>query len=152
MNGWSGGGEPLGREEDAREEPHRQHDQVHQPADRLGGAGPAGDQQADAGERERADHVDADHQHKAAADRHVEHERAQQEQHGQVGDQEGQPGPEKGQQEIAPGHGRGDEPLEQLGDPEVDQQEADAPEPAPHGVEPDQARGSGSRCSASPAR
>jgi hypothetical protein len=38
------GREPLGGEEDPREEPHRQHDQVHQPADRLGGGGPAGDQ------------------------------------------------------------------------------------------------------------
>ena len=30
--------------------------------------------------------------------------------------------------------------LSKLGDPEVDQQEADTPEPAPHRVEPDQAR------------
>ncbi len=50
------------------------------------------------------------------------------------------PRPQEGEQEIAPGHGRGDEPLEQLGDPEVDQQEADAPEPASHGVQTDQAR------------
>ena len=59
--------------------------------------------------------------------------------HGQVGDEERQPGAEQRQQEVAPGHGRGHEPLEQLGDAEVHQQEADAPEPAAHGVEPDQA-------------
>ena len=47
--------------------------------------------------------------------------------------------PEEGQQEVAPGHRRGDEALEQLGDPEVHQQEADPPEPAPHGVQADQA-------------
>ena len=75
----------------------------------------------------------------AAADRHVEHESAQQEQHGQVGDQEGEPCAQEGQQEVAPGHGRRDQPLEQLADPEIHQQEADAPEPAPHRVEPDQA-------------
>ncbi len=78
--GLGGGGKPLGREEDAGEEPHRQHDQVHQPADRLGGTGTAGDQQADSGERERAEHVDSDHEGQAAADRHVEHERSQKEQ------------------------------------------------------------------------
>ena len=76
--GLDGGGKPLGREEDAGEEPHRQHDQVHQPADRLGGAGAAGDQQTDSGEGERAQHVDRDHEGQAAADRHVEHERSQQ--------------------------------------------------------------------------
>ena len=75
----------------------------------------------------------------AAPDRHVEHQGAQQQEHGQVGDHEGEPRPQEGQQEIAPGHRRGHEPLEQLADPEVHQQEADAPEPAPHGVEPDQA-------------
>ena len=82
----------------------------------------------------------SDDQGQAAADRHLEHERSQQEEHGQVGDHEREPGPQKGEQEIAPGHGRGHEPLEQLGDAEVDEQEADAPEPAPHGVQPDQAR------------
>ena len=55
------------------------------------------------------------------------------------GMQEGEPGAQEGEQEVAPGHRRGHEPLEQLGDAEVDQQKADAPEPAPHGVEPDQA-------------
>jgi hypothetical protein len=34
--GLSRGGEPLGREEDPREEPHRQHDKVHEAADGLG--------------------------------------------------------------------------------------------------------------------
>ena len=63
----------------------------------------------------------------------------EQQEHGQVGEDESQARPQNGQQEIAPGHRRGHEPLEQLGDPEVDQQEADSPEPAPHRVEPDQA-------------
>ena len=43
-----------------------------------------------------------------------------------------------GAQEVAPGHGGGDEALEQLADPQVHQEEADAPEAAPHGIEPDQ--------------
>ena len=47
-------GEAVGREEQAGEDPHRQHHQVHQAADGLGGLGPAGDQQADPGERQRA--------------------------------------------------------------------------------------------------
>ncbi len=94
----------------------------------------------DSGEGECAQHVDADHESQAAADRHVEHERSQQEQDSQVGDHEREPGPQKREQEIAPGHGRGHEPLEQFGDAEIDEQKADAPEPAPHGVQPDQAR------------
>jgi hypothetical protein len=53
-----GGGEALRGEEDSGEEPHRQHDQVHQTADGLRGLGPAADQQADPGERQCAEHVD----------------------------------------------------------------------------------------------
>lgn len=41
-------GKAVGREEDSREDPHRQHDQVHEAGDGLGRAGPAGDQQPDA--------------------------------------------------------------------------------------------------------
>ena len=47
--------------------------------------------------------------------------------------------PSRASRKSRRGIGRGDEALEQLGDPEVHQQEADAPEPAPHRVQPDQA-------------
>jgi hypothetical protein len=57
-HGLNAGGEPLGGKEDAREEVHRQHDQVHEPADRFGGRGPAGDQEPNAGEGQGADDVD----------------------------------------------------------------------------------------------
>ena len=98
-------GKAPGGEEDAGEQPHRQHDQVHQAADSLGGGGAAADEQADPGERKRTYHVDHDHQGQVAADRHVEHERAEQEKHGQVGDHERQPCAQKRQQKIAPGIG-----------------------------------------------
>jgi hypothetical protein len=135
-----GVGEPLGREEDAREEVLRQHDQVHQPTDGLGGAGAAGDEHPDPGEGQGADHVHQDDQPEPAADRHVEHQGAQEQEHGQVGEQEGEPRAQEGQQEVLPGHGGRHEPLEQLADPHVHQHEADAPEPAPHGVDRDQSR------------
>ena len=76
MNGWAASGNRSDGEEDAREQPLRQHDQVHQPADGLGRARPAGDQQADPGERQGPDHVHQDDQPEAAADRHVEHQGA----------------------------------------------------------------------------
>jgi hypothetical protein len=71
-------GEPLGREEQAAEDPHRQHHQVHEPADGLGRLGPRGDQEADAGERERADDLDERHEPQAADDRHPEDKHAHQ--------------------------------------------------------------------------
>jgi hypothetical protein len=43
-----------GSEEDSGEQPHRQHDQVHQAADGLGGGGTAADEQADPGKSERS--------------------------------------------------------------------------------------------------
>jgi hypothetical protein len=47
--------EAIGREEQAGEDPHRQHHEVHEAADSLGRLRPAGNQQADPGERERPD-------------------------------------------------------------------------------------------------
>jgi hypothetical protein len=135
-----GGGKSLIGKEHAREEPHRQHDHVHQPANRLGSSGTAGDQQTDSGEGERTQHVDADDQGQAAPDRHLEHEGPEKEQDREVGDHEREPSRQEREQKVAPGHGRGDEPLEQLRDAKIDQQKADTPEAAPHGVEPDQAR------------
>jgi hypothetical protein len=88
--------EPIGREEDAREEPLRQHDQVHQAADGLGGGRPAGDQEADPGEGQGPDHVRQDDQPEVAADRHVEHQSPQQQEHAQIGDQEGEPRAQEG--------------------------------------------------------
>ena len=65
---------------------------------------------------------------------------SQEQQDRDVGNQEGESGGEDGAQEVTPGHGRGDEALEQLADPQVHQKEADSPESAAHGVEPDQPR------------
>jgi hypothetical protein len=134
----SGGRESIGREEDPREEPHRQHDQVHQAADRLGGLGPAGDQQTDPGKGERPKHIDHDHQEQVAPDRHLEGQRAEQQEDEQVGDQEREAGPEQGEEEVAPGHRSRHEAFEQLGDPEIHQEKPDPPEPAPHRVQPDE--------------
>jgi hypothetical protein len=53
-------GEPVGGEEDAREQPHREHHEVHQAADGLGARGAAADEQADPGEGQRPDHIDDD--------------------------------------------------------------------------------------------
>ena len=92
-----------------------------------------------AGEGKRPDQLDHEHQDQAPLDRHAEVEGAEQEQHSHVGDQEGQAGPEQGQQEVAPGHGGGHEALQKLGDAEVHQQEADAPESPPHRVQSDEA-------------
>ena len=84
------GGEPLRAEEDAREQPHRQHDHVHQPGDGLGAVRAGGDQEADARERQRADDVENDHEQEAAANRHPEAENAQTEQDREVGREESQ--------------------------------------------------------------
>jgi hypothetical protein len=70
-------GEPLGGEEDPREHPHGEHHQVHQPAGGLGGLGPAADEQADAGEGQGGDDLHQGDQQEAAADRHAEHQRAE---------------------------------------------------------------------------
>ncbi len=47
-----GVGEAFGREEDAGTDPHRQHHEIHQATDRLGGRRPTADEQADPGERQ----------------------------------------------------------------------------------------------------
>jgi hypothetical protein len=133
-------GKPLGAEEDAREQVHRQHDQVHQPAHGFRGAGPAGDEQSDPGERERSDDIDQKEHEQIAADRHVKDESAQEQEHADVRDQEGQTRGQHSAQEVAPGHGSGHVTLEQLTDAKVHQEETDAPETSSHGVEPDQTR------------
>ena len=138
--GLGGVGKPVGGEEHPGEEPHRQHDQVHQAAHCFGGPGATGDEQADTGKRECTQHVDGDHESQAAPDRHLEHQRSQQQEDREVGDDEGQPGREQGEQEIAAGHRRGHEPLEQFRDAKVDEQKADAPQATAHGVQADQAR------------
>ena len=48
-------GEPLGREEDPRAQPHGHHDEVHEAAHGLGALGAAGNQQAEPGEGQGAD-------------------------------------------------------------------------------------------------
>jgi hypothetical protein len=132
-----GGGETVRREENAREQPHWQHDHVHQPADRLGAVHAASDQKTDSSECQRAQELDADYQGQVASDRHVEHEFSQEEQHSQVRNHKRKASAEEGEQEITSGHGGGDEPLQELGDPEIDQQEANAPEPSSHRIQPD---------------
>ena len=69
--------EVLRGEENPGEQVHRQHDQVHEPADCFGSGRPAGDQQPDAGESQGADHVDQKEHQQVAANRHVEGERSQ---------------------------------------------------------------------------
>jgi hypothetical protein len=81
-------GKAAGSEENAGEQPHRQHDQVHQAADGLGGCGAAADEQPDPGEGERSQHINCDDERDVAANRHLEHEGPEQEQHRQVGEDE----------------------------------------------------------------
>ena len=83
---------------------------------------------------------DANHERQAAPDRHVEHQLSQEEQHSQVGDHESEPRAQEREQEIASGHGGGDESLEKLGDAEIDQQKADAPQPSAHRIQSNQTR------------
>jgi hypothetical protein len=90
-------GEILGFEEHAGEQPHRQHDEVHEPAHGLGGLGPAGHEQADAAERERTGDIDQDHKREVAADRHAEAEDAKGEQGEQIGHEKREPGAQEGQ-------------------------------------------------------
>ncbi len=71
------GGEALGGEENARAEPHGNHDGVHESTDGLGAVGTRGDQQADAGEGQGANDVDDDHRDEPAADGHLKHEDAE---------------------------------------------------------------------------
>jgi hypothetical protein len=138
--GLNAGGEPLGGKEDAREKVHRQHDQVHEPADRLGRAGPAGDQQADSREGQRAQNIDQQDQEQVAADRHAEGQNSQEQEDRHIRDQKCEAGSQDRAQEIAPGHRSGDVTLQQLANPHVDEKEANAPEAPAHGVDADQAR------------
>ncbi len=133
-------GEPLGREEDTREEPHRYHDEVHESADGLGRVRSTGDEQADSGEGERAEELDDDQREKITSHGHMKREDAHREEHADIGDEEGEPGAQHREQEVAAGHGRGAEAFEELGDAEVDEQKPDAPEPPAHRVERDQSR------------
>ena len=96
---------PAGGEEHAGEQPHRQHDQVHEAADGLGRGGAAADEKPDAGERESAQHIDGDDEPQVAADRHFEHQGPEQEQHGQVGQDEGQPRAESASRKSRRGMG-----------------------------------------------
>ena len=91
------------------------------------------------GESECTQEVNSHHQRQISTDRHLEHPSSQKQKDDEVGDHEGQARPQDREQKIATGHRRSDEPLEQLGDSEIDQQEANAPEPTPHRIEPDQA-------------
>lgn len=133
-------GEPFGREEDPRQEPHRHHDEVHQAADGLGGRRAARDEQADSGESERAEEFDDNQREKISPHGHMKSENTHREEHADVGDQEREPGAENREQEVASGHRRGAKAFEQLGDTEVDEQKPDAPEPPAHRVERDQSR------------
>jgi hypothetical protein len=83
-------GKASGSEEYAGEQPHRQHDQVHQAADGLGGGGAAADEQPDPGKGECSQHFNRDDEGEIAADRHLEHEGPKQEQDRQVGEDESQ--------------------------------------------------------------
>jgi hypothetical protein len=84
-------GKSVRHEEHAGQEPHGQHDQVHEAADRLGGRGSAAHQETNAGEGEPAQKIDEEHEGQIAADRHLEHQLSQQEENRQVGEDEGQP-------------------------------------------------------------
>jgi hypothetical protein len=133
------GGKPLDREEEAGEDPHREHHEVHQTADGLGVLSPAGDQEADPGEGQGSDNLDhADHP-EVTSDRHPEPKDSERKQDNDVGDQERQASEENGEEEVATGHRSGVEPLQELADPEVHDQKSHAPEPAPHGVLTDEA-------------
>src|SRR5262245_4858714 len=63
--------EPLRREEDAREQPHRDHHQVHQPARGLERAGAGHDQEPDSGEGDRSHDGRQSEDPRGAADRHL---------------------------------------------------------------------------------
>ena len=84
------GREALGREEDPGEDPHRDHDEVHEARDALDRPRPRGGQQAQAAERERAEQRHGRSAATATAQRHAEHEVREQEQRASFGDQEDQ--------------------------------------------------------------
>ncbi len=65
--------EVLGGEENPGEQVHRQHDEVHEPADGLGGGRPAGDQEPDAGKSQGADDVDQKEDKQVAANQIERH-------------------------------------------------------------------------------
>ena len=73
-NGLDDLGEPVGAEEDAGEDPHRQHNEIHEPAHSLGALSTAADEQSDSREGERSEHVEQKHQKQTAADGHAEAE------------------------------------------------------------------------------
>ena len=99
----------------------------------------AGDQEPDPREGQSPDDLDQEDQPEAPHDRHPEDEDPHPQQDPDIRDEERQPRHEDREQEVAAGHrGRG-EPLEQLADPEIDDQEPDPPEPPAHRVLADQA-------------
>ena len=85
--------ESVGAEEHTGEEPHRQHDQVHQPADGFRALSTAGDQKADPGEREPHPERRLRSPGAGSPDRHMERLSAEEEEDRQVGEQKGEPRP-----------------------------------------------------------
>ena len=139
--GLGGRGEPVGREEDAREEPHRQHDQVHQPADRLGctrhGRRPSRPIPANASAptmsipitRARLPRIGMWNMRVPRRSRTA-----------RSGITKVSRAPRSASKKSRRGMGVATNRLSSLAIRKLTSKEADAPEPAPHGVEPDQAR------------
>ncbi|MEZ5285336.1 MAG: polyphosphate kinase 1 [Vicinamibacterales bacterium] len=133
-------GEVARREEHPRQDPHREHHQVHQPRHGLDGPGAARHEQAKSAEGERADEREDRQGGQPAAHADVEgHPREAHDDDGFEGEEQ-QPAQDMGGQILRPGHGRRHQALEQLPGPRLDDRKADAPEARAHDVHAEQAR------------
>src|SRR6266705_3175277 len=126
-------------EERAREDPHRQHHQIHQSRNGFDRAGAARDQHAQAGEGERAERGDEPERYKRPAHADVEHPPAEADQRRDLEKQEHQPRQDERQEVVALAHRRRHVALQQLLGARLHDREAHPPQAASHEVHAEEA-------------
>ena len=133
-------GEVRRREEHARQHPHRQHHEVHQPGDRFDGARAAGEQQAEPAERQRADQRQPGERDHRAVHPDVEEQPREPDDHRHFQRQKQQPAEDMRHQVVRLRHRCRHQPLEQLLGARLDNRKPDAPEAGAHDVHAEQSR------------
>ena len=103
MSGWTASGNLRGGEEHAGEDPHRQHDEVHEAGHALDRPRPRREQQPERGERQGREQADAGQDDERAPERHAEGEHREADQQRHLEHQEGEPRQDERRQDTAAG-------------------------------------------------
>ncbi len=128
------GREPRRGKEHARQDPHGQHDQVHQARHRFHRLGARRNQQAQPGERHRSHQAEQRQLPERPAKGHAEGDLREAQKERDFDDQHRQPREQERRKVLPLGHRRSHQPLEQLLLPRLDNRKAQAPtSPSPSG-------------------